>query len=75
MQEALGHLLPPNRGAKEGWYQMNPAKGPDIFLAKSRCTAIIIEPEFIDNIQKIIINKNAACHVIASTLLEIKNGQ
>lgn len=74
IQFAIEQILPPNRGAKEGWYQMNPAKGPDFFLAKSRCTAIIIEPEFIDNIDKIIKNKNAACHVIASTLLEIQSG-
>jgi len=26
-------IFPPDRGVKEGWYQMNPKKGPDYFLS------------------------------------------
>lgn len=72
MQSQLGELMTPNRGAKEGWYQMNPAKGADYFLKATHCTALIIEPEFIDNIEEINQNMYAACKVIAETLLKLK---
>lgn len=72
MQNALSVVAPPNRGAKEGWYQMNRAKGPDYFLARTRCTALIIEPEFIDNIHKINQIYDTGCHIIANTLMEIE---
>lgn len=71
IQSALGSLMQPNRGIKEGWYQMNRSKGADFFLAKTRCTSLIIEPEFIDNVMKIQMNKTAACSCIASSLLEV----
>lgn len=71
IQSSLGHLMQPDRGVKEGWYQMNPEKGADYFLRKTNCTALIIEPEFIDNIAEINQNMYAACNVIASSLLEI----
>jgi len=70
VQSALGSLMKPNRGVKEGWYQMNKSKGADFFLTRTRCTSLIIEPEFIDNVLKIQTNKIDACHVIASALLE-----
>lgn len=73
LQSDLGHLMQPNRGIKEGWYQMNPSKGADYFLRKTNCTALIVEPEFIDNIEEINQNMNSACHVIAASLLEIIN--
>ena len=38
-----------NRGAKEGWYRMDPNNGPDAFLAKTKCPAIIVEPFFLDS--------------------------
>lgn len=71
MQASLSQVFPPNRGAKEGWYQMNPAKGMDYFLAKTKCISLIIEPEFIDNTETIINNMDIACHSIANSLLEI----
>lgn len=70
VQSQLGHLMKPNRGIKEGWYQMNPKKGADYFLKATRCPAIIVEPEFIDNIEQINQNMSPACHVIAAALLE-----
>lgn len=73
IQSQLGHLMIPNRGIKEGWYQMNKNKGADYFLKGTICPAVIIEPEFIDNIEDIISKMVPACHVIASTLLEINN--
>lgn len=70
IQSALGSLMKPDRGIKEGYYQMNKSKGADFFLAKTKCTSLIIEPEFIDNIELILNNEDAACHSIASSLLE-----
>lgn len=75
IQSALGSMLQPDRGAKEGWYQMNKAKGADYFLEKTSCTSLIIEPEFIDNLDIINLKMEAACYTIASAILEIiENG-
>lgn len=71
VQQELGRVMQPDRGAKEGWYQMNKSKGADFFLAKCRCTALIIEPEFIDNLGTIHGKIDLACYTIASALLEI----
>jgi len=73
VQEALGSLMKPNRGAKQGWYQMNPDKGADFFLEYTDCVSLIVEPEFIDNIEIINNNMSAACHIIATELLELHN--
>jgi len=72
MQQALGHVFKPDRGAKEGYYQMNPAKKADYFLRRTKCTSLIIEPEFIDN--QIALNEkfDIGCTMIAATLLEIQ---
>ena len=72
IQDSLGQIMKPNRGAKEGWYRMNPKNGPDYFLRRTNCTALIIEPEFIDNTNAIKDNFDVACHAIASGLLEIE---
>lgn len=72
VQDSLGNIMKPNRGAKEGWYRMNPENGPDFFLKKTNCTALIIEPEFIDNTEALRDNFDEACYAIASSLLEIE---
>lgn len=46
-QSILAHFFPPDRGIKEGWYRMDPSRGPNFFLAKTRCPAVILEPEFV----------------------------
>ena len=71
IQDQLSIVFPPNRGAKEGWYQMNPDKGPDYFLAKTNCPALIIEPEFVHHKDKIVEARDIACHIIAQELLSI----
>lgn len=71
IQERLSMVFPPNRGAKEGWYQMNPKNKPDYFLAKTNCPALIIEPEFVHHKDKIIEARDVACHVISQELLSI----
>lgn len=72
MQDSLSQVFPPNRGAKEGWYHMNKAKGLDYFLLKTACISLIIEPEFIDNLDKLIKGMDTGCHAIANSLLEIE---
>ena len=73
VQNSMSALMTPDRGIKEGWYQMNKAKGPDFFLAKTVCTSIIIEPEFIHRKAKITGRRDKACALIAKALLEIIN--
>jgi len=82
IQKQLSIIYPPNRGAKEGWFGMdrpgvvdypNDVDGdekPDYFLRKTNCPALIIEPEFIHNQDKIVEARNAGCHVIAQTLIQ-----
>lgn len=49
IQKAMGKVMGPDRGVKEGWYQMKVGGTPDYFLKATACPAIIIEPEFIQN--------------------------
>lgn len=69
VQKALAGIFPPNRGAKEGYYQMNPAKGPDAILAKTNCVALIVEPEFIYNYSVIEDRRHPACAALADALI------
>lgn len=71
MQQNLSRVFLPNRGAKEGWYRMQKRFGADYFLAKTKCTSLIIEPEFIDNREKITSNRINGCMAISEALLEI----
>lgn len=59
-------------GAMEGYYRMDKSRGPDYFLAKTSCLALIIEPEFIHNKEIIIANRETSCAHIASALLTIE---
>ena len=56
---------------------MKKENGPDRFLAKTKCTALIVEPEFIRNVNDIISKREAACHAIVNalkTMVEIEDG-
>jgi len=82
VQWHLGTLMVPNRGAKEGWYRMDKPghidypgdiegdEKPDYFLKATRPAAIILEPEFIHNAEKIQSNRNDACQLIARGLTD-----
>lgn len=72
MQDKLGMLFPPDRGAKQGWYMRDPKRGANYFLQNTKCVSLILEPEFIDNTQVIIDNADVACNIIAATLLKIE---
>ena len=69
IQSVLGTFFLPDRGIKEGYYQMNKAKGPDFFLSHTPCTAIIIEPEFIHRRAKIVERREVVCESLATALL------
>lgn len=71
VQESVSQIFRPNRGTKEGWYKMDRNKGPDYFLAKTRCPALIVEPEFIQHKEKIQDNRDAACAAIAQALTDV----
>ncbi len=65
IQDELGKVFTPDRGAKAGWFRMDRPgvedypgdidgdERPDYFLRKTNCVALIIEPEFIHNHYKI----------------------
>ena len=67
-QEALAPLFPPSRGVKEGWYRMDPNRGPDFFLAKTKCPALILEPEFVHRSGIIYDNREQALIDLAKVL-------
>ena len=60
-----------NRGVKEGWYRMDKTAGIiDYFLAKTNCPALIIEPEFISQIDNILDRRTVACESISFGILD-----
>ncbi len=69
-QNALAPLFPPSRGAREGWYRMDPNRGPDFFLSRTKCTAVIIEPEFVHRYELIQRFRNAAVDALAVALID-----
>ena len=71
VQDRLGIIFSPNRGAKEGWYRLNPENGPDFFLAQTNCPAIIVEMGFFDHIVELRQQMGAACLIVARALAEI----
>ena len=83
IQDKLGIIFEPNRGTKEGWFGMDRPgivdyagdiegdEKPDYFLRKTNCPALIIEPEFIHNQDKIVEARDAGCQVIAQTLINV----
>lgn len=68
VQEQLSKVFQPNRGSKEGWYRMDKKYGPDFFLVKTKVPSIIIEPEFIHNVEKIKNNREEGSFAIAKGL-------
>lgn len=70
IQDRLGIVYGPDRGIKEGYYRMNKANGPDFFLARTKCTSVIIEPEFVHHAEKIKEGRDAGCKIIAEALLK-----
>lgn len=75
-------LLGKDRGVKEGWYRMDRPdvvdyKGdvdgdekPDYFLKETKCPALILEPCFIQDLDKFIKYENEICKGISESLIE-----
>lgn len=74
VQAALSPIFQPDRGAKAGYYRMDSTRGVDWFLEKTKCTAIIIEPDFVQRAEFIRANREAGCVAIAETLLKFTRG-
>jgi len=72
VQGSMCRIWPPSRGVKEGWYQMNPDKGPDYFLKATHCPAIIVEPEFVHNEDMIEERRYVGCAALAEALLDLQ---
>lgn len=70
-QEALAENYEPDRGIKEGWYRMDPNRGADFFLKKTKCTAVILEPEFVHRSDIIIAKRDAAIESLVCALSTI----
>lgn len=70
VQKSMSQVFRPDRGCHEGWYRRNKVNGPIYFLERTKCPAIIIEPEFIDNKDIITQNRDLGCEQIAKALLE-----
>jgi hypothetical protein len=65
----LAENFPPSRGIKEGWYRMNKENGPDFFLDKSKCPAVILEPEFVHRSELIVKNREVTINQLSEALL------
>jgi len=83
LQRAQYQIFKPSRGVKEGWYRQDRPgivdyqgdvdgdETIDYFLRKTKCPAVILEPEFIHNIlSQIQPNRRAACMILSSAMLE-----
>lgn len=63
-------LFLPNRGAKEGYYQQDKTKPVLYFLRGTKCVSVVIEPQFISNIEDIENNESDGCRAIADGILK-----
>lgn len=77
IQDQLAGVFPPSRGVKEGWWRMDfPGQEDypgdiegdevvDYFLRRTYCPSVIVEPEFIHNIETIKAKRREGCEGIA----------
>ena len=83
IQRQMSPFFTPNRGVKEGWYKMDRPvavdyrgdvdgdETVDYFLRKTRCPAVIIEPEFIHSRGVIEAGLDVGCQVIAEAIKDV----
>lgn len=53
VQDELAQVFEPDLGVREGYYQLNSEKGPDWFLVRTKCPALIVEPEYVHHGDKL----------------------
>lgn len=73
-QSVLATYFLPDRGVKEGWYRMDPERGPDFFLAKTKCPAVIVEPEFVHRNDLIDASRDICVKKLANFLIQFEEG-
>jgi len=64
------NIFQPNRGAKVGYYRMDPQQLVDYFLRKTKPVALIVEPQFISQKDDISLNTYDGCRSIADGLMK-----
>lgn len=76
------NIYQPNRGIKEGWYRMDrpnivdyagDVEGDetiDYFLRKTRPIAVIVEPDFISQLDRINDDTELGCRAIADAIIK-----
>jgi len=76
------NIFQPNRGVKEGWYKMDhpdvidyngDVKGDEVidyFLRRTRPVAVVIEPDFISQKDRIEEDMELGCRAIADALIK-----
>lgn len=69
IQRALASVFPPDLGMRPGYYRLDPKFGPDFFLARTTCPALILEPEFIHHRGLIVDLREEACEVLADAIV------
>jgi hypothetical protein len=72
-----------SRGVKPGWYRMDRPgvvdfygdedgdEMPDYFLRATNCTSLILEPEFLSQIEYIRLRRKAGCFAIAKAITSL----
>lgn len=69
--EAIGNK---DRGVVEGWYRGDRSKGPYYFLERTRCPAVILEPEFVHRKDVITGCRTTACAALHRAFCEYLKG-
>lgn len=73
-QDVMSEFYAPDRGVKEGWYRLDPSRGPNFFLARTRCPAVIIEPEFVHRYDIIRAKKDNFLECLSKVLKGADHG-
>ena len=71
VQNIIGETFTPNRGIKEGWFRGDESLGVLGFLRYTRCPALVLEPEFIQNVHIWKTQEDELCRVIAEALSSV----
>jgi hypothetical protein len=74
IQSRLAYAFSPNRGAKPGYVQGDPDRGILALLKRTRCTSVIVEPEFIYWPEHYRGSREAGCAAIAGALRDFYDG-
>ena len=68
LNQAMASVIERDRGVKEGWYRMDKRNGADFFLERTKCPAVILEPDFIHRRRMIEACRTDCCKAISAAL-------